>query len=101
VGPRYAVFFVSPVEIDIPRAIFGATSFGSLIRWKPKHGTEVIVVPLDRPESASRWTVPSFFQWHFAGVQERGHELAVHYIRSTTSRRSKSSPGAASPSAAC
>ena len=24
VGPRYAVFFVSPVEIDIPRAIIGA-----------------------------------------------------------------------------
>jgi carotenoid cleavage dioxygenase-like enzyme len=39
------------------------------------------VVPLDRPESASRWTVPAFFQWHFAGVQERGHELAVHYVR--------------------
>lgn len=80
VGPRYAVFFVSPVEINIPRAVLGMASMGSILRWTPKHGTEVIVVPLDAPERVSRWTLPAFFQWHFAGVQERGHELAVHYV---------------------
>ncbi len=80
VGPRHAVFFVSPVEINIPRAVFGMTSFGSIIDWKPKHGAEVIVVPLDQPERTSRWTVPAFFQWHFVGVQERGHELVVSYV---------------------
>jgi len=81
VGPRYAVFFVSPVEINIPRAVLGSSSFGKMVRWAPKHGTEIIVVPLDAPERVARWTVPSFFQWHFAGVRERGHELAVHYVR--------------------
>lgn len=81
VGPRYAVFFVSPVEINLPRAVLGMTSFGSILRWKPKQGVEVIVVPLDAPERVARWTVPAFFQWHFACVTERGHELVVHYVR--------------------
>lgn len=81
VGPRHAAFFVSPVEINIPRAVLGSGALGSLMQWRPRHGTEVIVVPLDRPERASRWTVPAFFQWHFAGLAERGHELVVHYAR--------------------
>jgi all-trans-8'-apo-beta-carotenal 15,15'-oxygenase len=81
VGPRYAVFFVSPVEINLPRAVFGMTSFGSILEWKPSKGVEVIVVPLDAPERVVRWTTPAFYQWHFAGVRERGHELVVHYVR--------------------
>jgi all-trans-8'-apo-beta-carotenal 15,15'-oxygenase len=81
VGPRYAVFFVSPVEINLPRAVLGMSSFGRILEWKPGHGVEVIVVPLDAPERVARWTVPAFYQWHFAGVRERGHELVVHYVR--------------------
>ena len=81
VGARYAVFFVSPVRIDIARALLGARSFGDIVRWEPKRGVEVIVVPLDAPERVSRFTVPAFYQWHFAGVHERGHELVVRYVR--------------------
>ena len=81
VGPRHAVFFVSPVRIDIPRALLGMRSFGQIIRWEPRRGTEVIVVPLDAPERVTRFTVPAFFQWHFAGLAERGNELVVHYVR--------------------
>jgi len=58
VGPRYAVFFVSPVENRHPaRDSSVATSFGSLIRWKPKHGTEVIVCRSIDRRARSRWTV--------------------------------------------
>lgn len=81
VSARYAVFFVSPVTINIPRAVFAMTAFGDIIRWQPKRGTEVIVIPLDQPERASRWTMPPFFQWHFAGLEERGRELVVRYAR--------------------
>lgn len=81
VAPRHAVFFVSPTEINIPRAVLGASALGSLVAWRPKHGTEVIVVPLDAPERASRFVVPAFFQWHFVGAAERGHELVVRYVR--------------------
>jgi all-trans-8'-apo-beta-carotenal 15,15'-oxygenase len=81
VGARHAVFFVSPARIDIRRALFGAKSFGDIVRWEPERGVEVIVVPLDAPERVSRFTVPAFYQWHFAGVRVRGHELVVHYAR--------------------
>jgi all-trans-8'-apo-beta-carotenal 15,15'-oxygenase len=81
VGARHAVFFVSPARIDIRRALFGRRSFGDIVRWEPERGVEVIVVPLDAPERVSRFTVPAFYQWHFAGVRARGHELVVHYAR--------------------
>ncbi|HNG89949.1 MAG TPA: hypothetical protein PK858_07085, partial [Saprospiraceae bacterium] len=42
---------------------------------------DFFVVPLDAPERVTRFTVPAFFQWHFAGLAERGNELVVHYVR--------------------
>jgi all-trans-8'-apo-beta-carotenal 15,15'-oxygenase len=78
---RHFVFFVSPARIRVVRALLGIGDFGSVIRWEPATGTEVIVVPIDEPTRIVRFDVPAFFQWHFAGCWERGGELVVHYAR--------------------
>ncbi len=77
----HLVFFVAPVRIDVPRMMLQVGGFEQLFRWKPEHGTEVICVPIDRPEEAVRFTVDAFYQWHFANAFSRGGELVIDYVR--------------------
>ncbi|HUQ07077.1 MAG TPA: carotenoid oxygenase family protein [Kofleriaceae bacterium] len=81
VSERHAIFFVSPVRIDVPRALTGLGTFHSIFRWEPRHGSEIIVVPLDAPADVVRFTVPAFHQFHFANAFEDGGEIHVDYCR--------------------
>lgn len=65
---RHLVFFVAPVVLSVPRMMLQLGDFASLWRWQPRRGTEVIVVPLDEPSRPTRFTVPAFYQWHFANA---------------------------------
>jgi len=80
----HLIFFVSPVRINIPRALLALGGFDQLARWKPEHGTEVICVPIDRPGEPVRFTVDAFYQWHFANAYALGGELVVDYVRYPT-----------------
>ena len=78
---RHLVFFVSPIAIRIWRALMMIGSPTDLLSWQPEHGTEVIVIPLDTPETATRFTTEPFFQWHFSNAFEDGAEIVVDYVR--------------------
>lgn len=80
----HLVFFVSPVRISVPRMLLGVGSFEKLFRWQPEHGTEVICVPIDRPDEPVRFTVEAFYQWHFANAFTLGAELVIDYVRYRT-----------------
>jgi all-trans-8'-apo-beta-carotenal 15,15'-oxygenase len=78
---RYLIFFAPPLRLRILKQLLGLGAYSENLRWQPEHGTEVIVVPIDRPTEVRRFTVPAFYQWHFANAYERGEELVVDYIR--------------------
>jgi all-trans-8'-apo-beta-carotenal 15,15'-oxygenase len=78
---RQLVFFAPPLRLRVLRQIVGIGAFGDNLRWRPEEGTEVIVVPIDAPTAPRRFTVPAFYQWHFATAFERGDELVVDYVR--------------------
>lgn len=78
---RHLVFLVAPVHISIPRALLGIGDFTKMFRWRPERGTEVIVVPIDRPDDATRFRVDPSWQWHFANGFERGDEIVLDRIR--------------------
>jgi all-trans-8'-apo-beta-carotenal 15,15'-oxygenase len=80
VTKKHAVFFCPPVRLRLGRLLAGIGSFDSNLAWEPQHGTEVIVVPLATPEQPVRFTVPSFFQWHFVNAWEDGDTLVVDYL---------------------
>ena len=80
----HLVFFLSPVRIHVPRMMLQIGSFTDLFRYKPELGTEVICVPIDRPAEPVRFTVESFYQWHFTNAFTRGKELVVDYVRYPT-----------------
>ena len=77
---RHLVLFVSPVEVDVARGLLGLGSFGGLFQWRPEHGTEVIVVPIDRPDDTVTFVTDASWQWHFAGGQERDGQIVLHRI---------------------
>lgn len=78
---RHLVFLVAPAEVVILRGLLGLGDFQSLFRWKPGNGTEVIVVPIDDPDDATRFEVDASWQWHFAGGFERGDEIVLDRVR--------------------
>jgi all-trans-8'-apo-beta-carotenal 15,15'-oxygenase len=81
VTPTRALFLVSPVRIDILRALLAIGEFSRLVTYHPELGVEVIVVPLDRPGEATRFSVDPFFQWHFAGARDDGDALETVFVR--------------------
>ncbi len=81
---KHAIFFCPPVRLRLGRLLAGIGSFDSNLAWEPQHGTEVVVVPLAAPDQPIRFTVPSFFQWHFVNAFEErasgGETLVVDYL---------------------
>jgi all-trans-8'-apo-beta-carotenal 15,15'-oxygenase len=77
----HLIFFVSPVRVNLPRMLLQVGGFQSMFRWKPEHGTEVICVPIDRPDEVVRFSVDAFYQWHFANAFARDNRLVVDYVR--------------------
>ena len=78
---RYLVFFVSPSVLQVGRALLGLNPFTKLIQWEPRRGTEVIVVPVHDPQQVTRFSVDSFYQWHFGNAFEQGGELFVDLVK--------------------
>jgi all-trans-8'-apo-beta-carotenal 15,15'-oxygenase len=62
-------------------ALLGEGRAERLVRWQPERPGEVIVVPIDDPASAVRFTVEPFYVWHFANAFERGGRIVVDFVR--------------------
>jgi all-trans-8'-apo-beta-carotenal 15,15'-oxygenase len=77
----HLIWFVSPVRVDVARALLQRGGFDTWFRWQPEHGTEVIAMPIDRPHDTIRFTTDAFYQWHFANAFTRGGELVIDYVR--------------------
>jgi len=80
----HLVFFVSPVRVDVPRVLLQLGEFEQLFRWRPELATEVICVPIDRPDQPVRFETDAFFQWHFVNAFDHRGEIVVDYVRYPT-----------------
>ncbi len=78
---NHMVFFVSPVHMQVFNMLLQRGTFGDMFQWNGSAGTEVIVVPIDRPGDVVRFKTDAFFQWHFSNAFERDGELVVDYAR--------------------
>jgi all-trans-8'-apo-beta-carotenal 15,15'-oxygenase len=78
---NHLVFFVSPVRLRPLQGLLQVGGFANMIQWCSELGTEVICVPLARPNEPLRFTVDSFFQWHFANAFEQAGSLFVDYVK--------------------
>lgn len=79
--PRHLVFFCSPLRLRVARFLAGIGTYEENLAWEPRHGTEVVVVPLAQPEKPIRFTVDPFFQWHFVNAWEPNDgRIVVDYL---------------------
>jgi all-trans-8'-apo-beta-carotenal 15,15'-oxygenase len=78
---RHLVIFAPPLRLRMLRMLVGIGSYSDNLRWRPEEGTEVLVIPIDAPTQVQRFTVPAFYQWHFATAFEREREIVVDYVR--------------------
>lgn len=82
---RHLVVFVAPARVVVWRALLGVGGMEDLFRWHGDEPTEVLVIPIDRPDEATRIEVDSFWVWHFANAFERsgpsGTEIVVDACR--------------------
>ena len=82
--PNYLVFFVPPMHAsmgDLLNVAFGASPF-DMSQWDASLGTEVIVVPIDKPEQVIRFNTDPFFVIHHANGYEENGKIVLNYIRS-------------------
>lgn len=78
---RHLVFFAPPLRLDMRAFATGLVSYSDALAWRPELGTEVIIVPMDRPWDAVSFTVDPFFQWHLAGARDDGDDIIVDVIQ--------------------
>lgn len=81
VTERYAVFVICPLQMSVPRAMLAPRDLGSLFRWKPAAGTEIIVVPLDDVEHPVRASADARFVFHLANAHHHGDDLVVDLVQ--------------------
>jgi all-trans-8'-apo-beta-carotenal 15,15'-oxygenase len=70
VTERHLVFVLPPLWSH-PLATALEGNFVGTMRWRPQAGSEVIVIPIDRPQEVQRLRTEPFFFWHGVNAYER------------------------------
>ncbi|MBM7117306.1 carotenoid oxygenase family protein [Archangium primigenium] len=78
---NHLVFLVAPMRMNLFRTMMGRGSLSENFEWKPELGTEVIVVPIDRPSKAVRFQAEPFHAWHFGNGFEQGGRIYIDFVR--------------------
>ncbi len=81
VTDKHAVFIVGPAKLIMWRAMFAIGDLSQYFRWEPESGTIVVVVPLNEPQRAVRFTADTFWVWHFVNAFEDGGRIVVDVCR--------------------
>lgn len=79
--PHHLIFFIPPIHMQTLRQLLGLGTVADNLAWRPALGTEILIVPIDRPEQPIRFQTEPFFQWHFANAHEAGGEIVVDFVR--------------------
>lgn len=80
-GP-YLIFLVPPVVLSLLPILLGTQGFSDALRWRPQHGTQIIVVDRHTLKEISRIETDPWFQWHIGnGYQAADGAVVIDYVR--------------------
>ena len=88
VTKNHLIFFIPPSQIpfrNLAKLALGHSVL-SCANWKPDLGSEVIVIPIDDPESVIRFKTDPFLAIHVGNAYESANELVVDFTYSTDLR---------------
>jgi all-trans-8'-apo-beta-carotenal 15,15'-oxygenase len=86
VTDRYIVFLFSPMYLSLLKFVFGLEGPVSGSSWKPKEGTEVIIVPIDDPSRVRRFRTDAFFAEHIVNAFDADDTVVFDYIHYASPR---------------
>ncbi|MDP6957401.1 MAG: carotenoid oxygenase family protein [Planctomycetota bacterium] len=78
---NYLIFLVPPVRLRVMKVAMGLGTLAENFQWKPREGTEVIVVPIDDPQNPVRFRIDPFFLWHFSNAFEERGKIVLDVVR--------------------
>ena len=78
---NHLVFFAPPLRLHVLRQLLGVAPYAENLAWRPELGTEILVVPIDRPTEPIRIEAEAFYQWHFSNAFERDGRIVVDFVR--------------------
>jgi all-trans-8'-apo-beta-carotenal 15,15'-oxygenase len=81
VTERHLLLFVAPVRLSVLPFILGVRAPLEALRWRPDDGSEVVVIPFERPHRPVRFTIPAFFHFHFVNAFDDGDEIVADLVR--------------------
>lgn len=76
---RYLVFAFAPQYVSLLNVLLRGKALISSAAWKAAKGTEIVVVPIDRPSAIRRFRVDAFMLEHVVNAFERGGEVVFDY----------------------
>jgi len=79
---RHLVFVLPPLWGHPLATVIGG-SFAGALRWRPQVGSEVVVIPIDRPQEIRRFRTEPFFFWHGVNAYDTtdGRGIVLDLIR--------------------
>ncbi len=75
VSENYIVLFISPLRMNMSKAMSGLWSLMDCLSWHEALGTEVMVIERHSLREQARFEIPSTYLFHFTGVKEVHNEL--------------------------
>ncbi len=79
---NHLVFMLAPLWCS-PLELLARRSFVDALRWRADQPSQVLVIPIDRPDQVLRLETEPFFFWHSVNGHERagGRELVLDLVR--------------------
>jgi all-trans-8'-apo-beta-carotenal 15,15'-oxygenase len=80
VTQRHVLLFIAPLRVSPLHIILGLRAPLEVVQWSPAEGSEVVVIPLDRPHRPIRFRTPAFFHFHFVGAFDDGDDIVADLV---------------------
>ena len=80
VTERHLLLFVAPLRLSMPHVLLGLRAPLESMQWNPEEGSEVIVIPLDRPDRPTRFRTSAFFHFHFVNAFDDGDDIVADLV---------------------
>lgn len=79
---KYLIFLISPVRLQILPWLMKLKNFSENLLWKPKLGTQILVVDRNNLSLTSRNVTEPWFQWHFGnGYVDYDGSVVFDFVR--------------------
>lgn len=80
VSVNYMIISLHPVYVDFWPALLGLRSISDSLRWRPREGNLLMVIPRNPAGAVVQVAAPACFMWHSVNARDNGREIVADFI---------------------